>query len=118
MRRGRKSSWEEEQWNVVQEKGGNEGSKNRDKKIVMVKLIIQKKIQKNTKYSNDKKFSLLGKSSGVIPLVSSPGIGAWYSGLCGKGFCPSCQTAWGRDGWRIFFLLSLVLWAFHYKLEL
>jgi hypothetical protein len=53
----------------------------------MVKLIIKKK----NRYSNNKKFSLLGKSSGLIPLVSNPGIGAWYSGICGEGCCPSCQ---------------------------
>jgi hypothetical protein len=41
MRRGRKSSWEGEQWIVAQEKEGR--GKNRNKKIVLVKLIIQKK---------------------------------------------------------------------------
>jgi hypothetical protein len=69
MRRGRKSSWEGEQWE-------SEGGKNRDKTIVMVKLIIQKKPQN--------RFSLLSKGSRLILLVSNPGIGAWYSGLCGE----------------------------------
>jgi hypothetical protein len=40
MRRGRKSSWEGEQWIVAQKKGESKGGKNRDKKIVIVKLII------------------------------------------------------------------------------
>jgi hypothetical protein len=74
----------------------------------MVKLIIQKK--KPTKCSNNKNFSLLGKCSGVIPSVSNPGIGAWYSGLCGELCCLSCWIAWGGDGgiFFSFFLLSLV----------
>jgi hypothetical protein len=72
--------------------------------MVMVKLIIQKKI---TRYSNNKKFSLLGKSSGVILLMSNPDVGAWYSGLCGQECCLSCQKAWGGDSWRIFFSLFL-----------
>jgi hypothetical protein len=66
---------------------------------VMVKLITQK--NKN-RYSNNKKFSLLGKSSGFISLVSNPSIGAWYSRLCGDRCCPSCWTAWGGDNWRVF----------------
>jgi hypothetical protein len=50
MRRGRKSSWEGEQWNVAQEKGRSEGVKNRHKKIVMVKIMIQKnKKKENTR---------------------------------------------------------------------
>jgi hypothetical protein len=43
MRRGRKSSLEREQWFVTQERRESEVSKNTDKKIVMVKLMIQKK---------------------------------------------------------------------------
>jgi hypothetical protein len=39
----------------------------------MVKLIIQKQ-KKKTRYTNIKKFSLLSKSSGLIPLASNPGI--------------------------------------------
>jgi hypothetical protein len=50
MRRGRKSCWEEEQWIVAQEKGGNEGGENKVKKIVMVKLIQNKRKSKNTRY--------------------------------------------------------------------
>jgi hypothetical protein len=53
-------------------------------KVVMVKLIIQ---EKNI-YSTKKEFSLLGKSSGLIPLASSPGIGPLCSGLCGEECCP------------------------------
>jgi hypothetical protein len=88
---GRKISWEGDQWIVAQERGESEEGKNRDKKIVMVKLTTQ---EKKNRYSN-KKFSLLGKSSGLIPLVSNPGIGAWCAGLCGEGCCPPCWTAWG-----------------------
>jgi hypothetical protein len=44
----------------------------------MVKLTIQKK-QNKIRYSNKKKFTLFGKSSGPIPLASIPGFGAWYS---------------------------------------
>jgi hypothetical protein len=82
--------------------------------------LIQNKKKKN-RYNENKKFSLLGKSSGLIPLVSNLAIGAWSSGLCGEGCCPFCQTAWGRDNWRFFFfisfffLLSFVLWAIHCK---
>jgi hypothetical protein len=36
--RGRKSDWEGEQWTVAQEKEESKQGKNRDKKIVMVKL--------------------------------------------------------------------------------
>jgi hypothetical protein len=67
----------------------SEGGKDRDKKIARVKLIIQTK-QNKTRYKNNKKFSLLGESSGLIPLVSHSGIGASYSGFCEKGCCPSC----------------------------
>jgi hypothetical protein len=48
-------------------------------------------------YNNNKKFSLLGKSSGLSPLASNPDIGTWYSGLCGEGCCPSCKKAWWGD---------------------
>jgi hypothetical protein len=54
----------------------SEGGKNKDKKIVMEKVTMQK-----NRYNNNKKFSLLGKSSGLTPLVCNPGIGTWYSGL-------------------------------------
>jgi hypothetical protein len=83
------------------------GGKNKDKKIVLMRLIIQGKKPSTT----TTKFSLLGKSSGLIPLVYNPGIGTWYSGLWGEGCCPSSQTACGGDNWRVFFLLSLVLWG-------
>jgi hypothetical protein len=66
-----------------------------DKKIVIVKLIILKKqgrLRKKSSYNE--KFSQFGKNSGLIPLASSSGIGAWYSGLCGEGCCPS---AWLGD---------------------
>jgi hypothetical protein len=42
MRRDRKNSWEREQWIVAQKIKESEGGTNRDKKIVMVKLVIQK----------------------------------------------------------------------------
>jgi hypothetical protein len=41
--------------------------------------------EKKNRYNNNKKFSLPGKSSGLIPLVFNPGIGVWYTGLCGEG---------------------------------
>jgi hypothetical protein len=53
----------------------------------MVKLMIQNNKnkqankQKHQVQQQQKKFSVLGKSSGVIPLVFSPGIGACYSGF-------------------------------------
>jgi hypothetical protein len=71
MRKGRKSSWGGEQWNVIQEREESDGGKNRDKEIVMVKLIIQK--TKN-RHNYNKKLSLLGKSSGLTSLVSNPGV--------------------------------------------
>jgi hypothetical protein len=40
MRRGRKSSWEGEQW-VVQRRRESEEGENRERRIVMMKLIIQ-----------------------------------------------------------------------------
>jgi hypothetical protein len=46
MRRGRKSSWEGEQMDC------STGLMNRNRKIVMVKLIIQKKKKKKNRYSN------------------------------------------------------------------
>jgi hypothetical protein len=57
MKRDSKSSWEGEQWIVAQEKEGKWRGKNKDTKIVMVKLIIQKKKEKrkkNTRYGNNK----------------------------------------------------------------
>jgi hypothetical protein len=75
---------------------------NRDKKIVMVKLIIQKKTG-----------TAIVKSSVLISLASIPGIGAWYSVLCGEGCCPSCQTDCCGDGWRVFFFsFSYSPWSY------
>jgi hypothetical protein len=34
--------------------------------------------------------------------MSSPSTGAWNSELYGVGLCPTCWTAWGRDGQRVF----------------
>jgi hypothetical protein len=48
---------------------GSEGGKNRDKKRVMVKLIIEKK---NTRFRSNKKLSF-SKSSVVIPWASNSG---------------------------------------------
>jgi hypothetical protein len=62
-------------WSTRKERG------NRDKKIVMVKV---NNIGKN-RYSNNKKFSLLGKSPGLISLASNPSVGTGYSGFVGKG---------------------------------
>jgi hypothetical protein len=39
----RRSSWEREQWIVDRKRSKSEGDNNRDKKIEMVKVIIQKK---------------------------------------------------------------------------
>jgi hypothetical protein len=47
-RRGRKSTWEGEQWIVAQEKEG-EWSENRDEKILMVKLIVQRENRNKNK---------------------------------------------------------------------
>jgi hypothetical protein len=47
----------------------------------------QKKKKKKNRYNN-KNFSLVSNSSGLIPLVSNPGIGTWYFGLCGEGADP------------------------------
>jgi hypothetical protein len=75
MRRDRKSSWEGEQWIVAQKRRENERGKNRDKKIVMAKLIIHthththKPTTKTTRYWNSKKF---------IFLVKLLGIQSWY----------------------------------------
>jgi hypothetical protein len=55
----------------------SEGGKNRDKKIVMVKLAIQKKKSGR----NNKKFSLFGKSSGLTPQVSNPHISVQVGAL-------------------------------------
>jgi hypothetical protein len=52
-------------------RGESEEDKIRDKKIMMVKLIIQKE-----PHQVQQQLSLLGKSSRVIPLVSNPGIGS------------------------------------------
>jgi hypothetical protein len=88
--------------------------------IVMLKLIHTKFLFKNPPdIATTKKFNLLIKNSGVIPLVFIPGIGVWYSGLCGGRVLPLFSDSLG---WRqlegfffYFFLLSLVLWAICYK---
>jgi hypothetical protein len=59
-------------WIVAQERRESERSKNRDKKILMVKLIIQK-AKNNTQLRNHKKFSPLLKI-----LEYSLGIQSWY----------------------------------------
>jgi hypothetical protein len=45
--KGRKSSWEGKQLTVLQEKWESEGGRNRNNKLVMVKLIIQKNSPKH-----------------------------------------------------------------------
>jgi hypothetical protein len=66
------------------------------------------KIKKKKRYINSKKFSVLGKNSGLIPLASNPGIGTWYSRLCGEVCHLSCQIVWDRQ-LKGYFPLSLVL---------
>jgi hypothetical protein len=91
MKRGQKNSLEGNNGLFYKKRRENERGKNRDKKIVMVKLIIQeekKQIQQQQKVQ-----SSLSKCPGLICLASNPGIGAWYSVLCGERCCPSCQTA-------------------------
>jgi hypothetical protein len=83
---------------------------------VVLKLIIPKnktKQKQKHRNSNNKKFTLLGKSSGLILLVSNAGIVAWYSGLCGEGYCPFCQIIWGGDDWkRFFFYFFYFPWSY------
>jgi hypothetical protein len=70
-----------EQWIVAPRKGENEGGKNRDNKIVMMRLIIQKKrwIQKQQKvYCAWHMFWTF--SFGI-----QSWYGTWYFGLCGEG---------------------------------
>jgi hypothetical protein len=100
--RGIKSSWEGEQLIVTQEMEGKQKGKNRDKKIVMVKLVIQEKTNTHTKPKTKKhqvqghqKIQFFGKSSQVIPQVSNTGIGIqagaqmWLTGFLVFGsFCP------------------------------
>jgi hypothetical protein len=62
---------------------------------------------KKSRYTNNKKFSLLGKSFGVISLASNTGISAWYSELCGEGCWPSFQTAWSRQLKGFFFFFTI-----------
>jgi hypothetical protein len=52
MRRGRKSSWEGEQWIVALEKRESKGGKNRDKKIMMAKLILKKERNRSRNNKN------------------------------------------------------------------
>jgi hypothetical protein len=99
------------------------GGKNRDKKIVVVKFIIQK--TKIKQVQQQQKVQSAQYHSGLIPFASNSGIGTWYSGLCGEGCCPSCWMTWGGHNWRaffflsfLFFLLFLVFWAFCCKQEL
>jgi hypothetical protein len=97
-----------------------ENSNSKIKKIVIVKLkILNKKREKQSQYQKSSQFS---ESSGLIPLVSNPDIGAydcwflgvpvssqgWYSGLYKKGCCSFCQTPWCGELTGFFFLLSLV----------
>jgi hypothetical protein len=50
MRRDRKSNWEGEQWIVDKRRREIEEGKKKDKRIVMVKLLIQGKKKHNKKY--------------------------------------------------------------------
>jgi hypothetical protein len=58
-------------------------------------------------------FSLLSKSSELIPLVSSPGIGTWFSGLCGEQCCNLLRWRWMEV--FSFCMLSLGLCVIHCK---
>jgi hypothetical protein len=82
-------------------------------KVKEVTIGIRKKIHKEKKQiEQQQKFSLLDKSSGLISLAPYPGFGFWCSGLCGEGCCSSYQTAWDRDGWRVFSLFFLLTWSY------
>jgi hypothetical protein len=113
---GRKISWEGDQWIVAQERGESEEGKNRDKKIVMVKLTTQ-----------EKKTGTATKSS--VCLVRVLDLFLWCPilvlvlgvlGFVEKGAAPLVGQL-GGDDWRVFFfsfLLSLLLWAIHCTWEL
>jgi hypothetical protein len=65
-------------------KGGkSKGGKNRDKKIVMVRLIKQKKKShtKKNQVWEQQKVQFFSKCSGTIPLASNPGIGILVGAL-------------------------------------
>jgi hypothetical protein len=53
----------------------SEEGKNRDKRIVMMKLVMQETWLKKIPDQESQKIISIGKSSGVIPLLSNPGIG-------------------------------------------
>jgi hypothetical protein len=69
IRRGKKNSWVGRPMDCS------------PRKVMKVKGV-RIRIRKQTRYNKNKKFTLLSKSSELIPLASNPGIGAWYSGLC------------------------------------
>jgi hypothetical protein len=74
----------------------------------MVKLIIQKNLVQQQQ-------KVLELFLWLPILVLALGI----LGFVGKGAGPLIvQLREGEDGWRVFFTLSLVLWAIHYKQEL
>jgi hypothetical protein len=84
----------------------------RDKKIVMVNLIIQKKSGTTT----NNNLVCLGK---VLFLLFSPPIlvlALGILGLVGRSTAPNVGQL-ERETVEVFFLCSLVLWAIHYKLE-
>jgi hypothetical protein len=60
-------------------------SKNKDKKILVIKLKILYKKGKNNKNEKQNKVKkqkyLFGKSSGLLPLASNPDIGAYNWGF-------------------------------------
>jgi hypothetical protein len=81
----------------------SERDKNMDKKMVMVKLIVQNK--KKNRYSNHKKFSLHSKSSGIISLASNLGISR-------KGTAPLVQQPWVEKAGGFFFLSFCFPWSY------
>jgi hypothetical protein len=87
----------------------------------VVNLIIQIKGNKNTRYNNEK-FSLLSKSSGLIPLASNLVLALAILGFMGKHPAPLAgQLGLEMAGWIFSFffpLLSLFLWGFCYKWKL
>jgi hypothetical protein len=82
IRRGKRVVWMENNGLYHKRMEKSEGSKN----IVMAKLIIQKRRRREKhQVCNNKKFSPLGESCRVIPLLSNSGIGTWCSRINGEG---------------------------------
>jgi hypothetical protein len=76
-------------------------------------MVKVNNIEKN-RYSNNKKFSLLNESSGLIPLASNPGIGAWYSRICGEGSAPLVRHLGVEMAGRFFLFFSFFCFPWSY----